>query len=96
MKTRITKRKVPRMPRLHGAPTRRLMLTFDLPEEGDEAHRALKALDWYLLACDMQRWLRDQRKHRDPNETWKTPADVIADAESYLYDAARDRGLDLE
>ena len=41
----------------------RVTLTFNLPEDCCEAHIATHAMDWAMVALDLDEWLRRQMKY---------------------------------
>lgn len=65
---------------------------FDLPEEQTECHACEHAMDWSLLAEDMDNWLRNKLKY---GHEFKDADEALEAARTFLHDSLAESGLRL-
>jgi len=70
-------------------------LTFDLPDEQLEFHRAAHADDLSLVLFDMDQWLREQIKH-NPNSYNEDQINLLETVRGLFHEYMTDRGIDLD
>lgn len=68
-------------------------LKFDLPEERDEFTFATHGIDWYLLALDLDQWLRGELKYNVMLD--ERTGEAYEKVRDKIYELLGERGIDF-
>ena len=68
-------------------------LEFTLPEDRSEHHLAIHASDWWLVAWDLDQWLRSALKH---GHNYDSADAALEGARDELHELIAARGVSLD
>jgi hypothetical protein len=75
-------------------------LTFNLPEEQSDFNLASNASKWYLIAWDMDQFLRNKIRYPEDTSDNKGKSDeyyqTLQEVRDALWENMNDRGLDFD
>jgi len=69
------------------------ILKFDLPEDKEEFDAATKAMDWAILAWDIDQWIRNRLKHQTEKLQTSSAKEELELLRNELHELMQDNGL---
>ena len=69
------------------------ILKFDLPEDKEEFDAATKAMDWAILALDIDQWIRNRLKHQTEKLQTSSAKEELELLRNELHELMQDNGL---
>jgi len=69
------------------------ILEFDLPEDKEEFEAASKAMDWSILAWDIDQSIRNRLKYQEERLQTSSAKEELETLRKELYDLMQDNGL---